>query len=175
MTGTDQGQRANKVFADHEVIPAPDDLRRRAATSVKGPRGPDADLIARAEKALEALGGEFEGWMRQEADRLAAAHAAFAADAALLPRLYGAAHDLRGQAATFGYPMAGEVADNLCDYLDGLGAVPPDPAFVKAHADAVARIVRDGLMGSADPVTLTVIAELVSARERLGRREAAPA
>ena len=38
------------------------------------------DPVARAEKALAGLSGEFKNWMAIEADRLAAAHAAILKD-----------------------------------------------------------------------------------------------
>ena len=66
-----------KKFADHHVITQPNPLRkvlRRVA---------DEDLddpVARAEKALADLSGEFKNWMVIETDRLAAAHAAILKD-----------------------------------------------------------------------------------------------
>ena len=62
-----------KTFADHQVITQPNPLRkvlRRVAE-----RDLD-DPVARAEKALAGLSGEFKNWMAIEADRLSAAHAA---------------------------------------------------------------------------------------------------
>ena len=62
-----------ETFADHHVITQPNPLRkvlRRVA---------DDDLddpVARAEKALAGLSGEFNQWMEIEVGRLVAAHAA---------------------------------------------------------------------------------------------------
>ncbi len=73
MTKDKPGTVQVKTFADHKVITQPNPLRkvlRRVA---------DKDLddpIARAEKALAGLSGEFKNWMSVEADRLAAAHTA---------------------------------------------------------------------------------------------------
>src|SRR5260370_1961742 len=60
------------TFADHKVITQPNPLRKVLRRVL------DKDLddpIARAEKALAGLSGEFKNWMSVEADRLAAAHA----------------------------------------------------------------------------------------------------
>ena len=59
-------------FADHHVITQPNPLRKVLL------RVPESDLddpVARAEKALADLSGEFKSWMLVEADRLSAAHA----------------------------------------------------------------------------------------------------
>ncbi len=62
-----------KTFADHHVITQPNPLqnvlRRVAEKDLDDP-------VARAEKALAGLSGEFKNWMGIEADRLSAAHAA---------------------------------------------------------------------------------------------------
>ena len=62
-----------KSFGDHHVITQPNPLRKVLACAF-----PTADLddpVARAEKALAGLSGEFKNWMPVEADRLSAAHA----------------------------------------------------------------------------------------------------
>src|SRR3954462_345675 len=103
-----------KTFADHHVITPPNPLRkllRRVAEKDLD------DPVARAEKALAGLSGEFKNWMTIESDRLAAAHAAILKEGftdAACEELFRAAHDIKGDAATFGYPSAGAAADSLC-------------------------------------------------------------
>ena len=102
-----------KAYADHHVITQPNPLRRVLR------RVDEKDLddpVARAEKALAGLSGEFENWMAIECERLAAAHAAilkhgFTTDTR--EELFRAAHDIKGDAATFGYPSAAVAAESL--------------------------------------------------------------
>ena len=62
-----------KTFATHKVITQPNPLRK----VLRRVDDKDADdPVARAEKALAGLSGEFKTWMLTEADRLTAAHAA---------------------------------------------------------------------------------------------------
>src|SRR2546430_16490836 len=66
------GKLEVKSFGDHHVITQPNPLRKVLL------RVPESDLddpVARAEKALAGLSGEFKNWMTIEADRLSAAHA----------------------------------------------------------------------------------------------------
>src|ERR1700737_1937731 len=93
-----------ETFADHHEITQPDHLRkvlRRVAEKALD------DPVARAEKALAGLSGEFKNWMSIEADRLSAAHAAILRHGFTnftREELFRAAHDIKGAAATFGHP-----------------------------------------------------------------------
>jgi chemotaxis protein histidine kinase CheA len=132
------------TFADHHVITQPNPLRnvlRRVA---------EIDLddpVARAEKALAGLSGEFKNWMTIESDRLAMAHAAILQEGfteAACEELFRAAHDIKGDAATFGYPSAGAAADSLCriiEHAPDLEKVPSE--LIKHHINAIQAIVRD--------------------------------
>jgi HPt (histidine-containing phosphotransfer) domain-containing protein len=133
-----------KSFADHHVITQPNPLRRVLR------RVPESDLddpVGRAEKALAGLSGEFRNWMAIEADRLSAAHAAILMkgfSTATREELFRAAHDIKGDAATFGYPSAGAAAESLCriiEHAPELEQVPPD--LIAHHINAVQAIVRE--------------------------------
>ena len=103
--------------------------------------------MARAEKALAGLSGEFKNWMAIEADRLSAAHAAILKDGltdATREELFRAAHDIKGDAATFGYPSASAAAESLCriiEHAPDLDAVPSN--LIAHHINAIQAIVHD--------------------------------
>jgi HPt (histidine-containing phosphotransfer) domain-containing protein len=131
-------------FADHHVIRQPNPLRkvlRRIA-----PRDLD-DPVARAEKALAGLSGEFKNWMTIEADRLSDAHAAILRDGftdVTRQELFRAAHDIKGDAATFGFPSAGAAAESLCriiEHAPDLDEVPSN--LIAHHINAIQAIVRE--------------------------------
>jgi chemotaxis protein histidine kinase CheA len=133
-----------ETFADHHVITQPNPLRkvlRRVA---------DKDLddpVARAEKALAGLSGEFKNWMTVESDRLTAAYATTLKDGFSkdnCEELFRAAHDIKGDAATFGFPSAGAAADSLCriiEHAPDLGKVPAQ--LIAHHINAIQAIVRE--------------------------------
>jgi len=133
-----------EAFADHHVITQPNPLRkvlRRVAEKDHD------DPIARAEEALAGLSGEFKNWMSIEADRLSAAHAAILSDGfdnATREELFRAAHDIKGDAATFGYPSAGAAAESLCriiEHAPNLDKVPSE--LIAHHINAIQAIVRE--------------------------------
>jgi len=144
-------------FADHHVIMQPNPLRkvlRRVA---------DEDLddpVARAEKALADLSGEFKNWMVIETERLAASHAAILKDGftgATREELFRAAHDIKGDAATFGFPAAAAAAESLCrviEHAPDLAKVPSE--LIAHHINAIQAIVRERI----SPDTISVAGEL---------------
>ena len=133
-----------KSFADHHVITQPNPLRNVLL------RVPDSDLddpVGRAEKALAGLSGEFKNWMAIEADRLSAAHAIVLRDGFSddnREELFRAAHDIKGDAATFGFPSAGAAAESLCRIIEHAPDLDQVPAkLIAHHINAVQAIVRE--------------------------------
>ena len=133
-----------ETFADHHVITPPNPLRKVLRRVI----GKDLDdPVARAEKALAGLSGEFKNWMAIEADRLSAAHATILKDgftSFTREELFRAAHDIKGDAATFGFPSAGAAAESLCrliEHAPDLDEVPSD--LIAHHINAIQAIVRE--------------------------------
>jgi HPt (histidine-containing phosphotransfer) domain-containing protein len=132
------------TFADHEVITPPHPLRM--AISYGAPADDD-DPVARAEAALEQLSGEFAAWMDAECERLEAArqkvlHEGFTETTHA--ELFRAAHDIKGEAATFGYPAVAAAAESLCRLLEHTPEMSRIPlTLAEQHVDAVRAITRE--------------------------------
>jgi len=131
-------------FGTHHVITQPNPLRKVLL------RVPETDLddpVARAEQALADLSGEFKQWMIIEADRLVAAHAAVLKDGFTVTsgeELFRAAHDIKGDAATFGYPSAAAAADSLCRVIEHTPDLDQIPAeLIAHHINAIQAIVHE--------------------------------
>lgn len=138
-----------EAFADHEVISQPNRLRaalRRQSDTAE--RAVSDDAVARAEAALAQLSDEFGQWMAEECERLAVAFAALRQDGlskAVRDELFHAAHDIKGDAATFGYPAAAAVAFSLCRLIEhspDFARVPDE--LIANHVHAIQAIVREG-------------------------------
>jgi HPt (histidine-containing phosphotransfer) domain-containing protein len=145
---------------DHEVIVPPD--RLRAAVS----DGPDSneDPIARAEKALAALSPEFGAWMDSECERLDTARRDILRGGftdANKEALFRAAHDIKGEAATFGYPAVASAAESLCRLIEHApepGRIPS--ALIDQHVDAVRAIHREYGQSDAQKLAATLTKRL---------------
>lgn len=133
------------TYADHEVITPPHRLRE--AVKAASAADEEDDPIARADAALQQLSSEFGAWMYAECERLEAARQQVAAQGMnekTHDELFRAAHDIRGEAATFGYPMVAGPADSLCRLLEHTPERDCIPlALVDQHVDAVRAIARE--------------------------------
>jgi HPt (histidine-containing phosphotransfer) domain-containing protein len=133
-----------ETFADHHIITQPNPLRKVLRRVDE--KNLD-DPVARAEKALAGLSGEFKNWMKIEADRLSAAHTAILKSGftnSTREELFRAAHDIKGDAATFGYPSATAAAESLCriiEHAPDLDQVPSN--LIAHHINAIQAIVRE--------------------------------
>ncbi|MGZ5925484.1 MAG: Hpt domain-containing protein [Rhizomicrobium sp.] len=125
--------------------------------------GIDMAAVNRAEAAMDALKNEFAGWAQDDVRRLVAARDAFAANPDIAARagLLRAAHDMKGQAATFNYPLIARVAGSLSHLIHDL----PEHAelslgLVDAHVNAIHVIYRDKVMDMSNKVALALSEEL---------------
>ena len=144
MAKEKNGMLQVKSFADHHVITQPNPLRR---VLLRVPESDFDDPVARAEKALAGLSSEFKNWMAIEADRLSAAHAVILRDGFnndSCEELFRAAHDIKGDAATFGFPSAGAAAESLCRIIEHAPDLDEVPAnLIAHHINAIQAIVRE--------------------------------
>ncbi|HZL40397.1 MAG TPA: Hpt domain-containing protein [Pseudolabrys sp.] len=140
------------TYGDHEVIKPENKLRRHISDKPFAP-GED-DPVARAEAALAAMSGEFESMMDEECDRLDKARQKVVSvgfTKANKEGLFHAVHDIKGEAATFGYPAVAAAADSLCRLIEYTPDVTRIPAkLVDQHVDAVRAIYREYSRSDAD-------------------------
>jgi HPt (histidine-containing phosphotransfer) domain-containing protein len=145
------------TYADYEVITPPHELRKAVA-----PAGDVIDdPVARAEAALIELSSEFSGWMESECDRLEAARQDVKRDGFTQKthdELFRAAHDIKGEASTFGYPAVAGIANSLCRLIEHTPDMERIPLpLLDQHVDAVRAVVREygrpDLIGAATALT----------------------
>jgi HPt (histidine-containing phosphotransfer) domain-containing protein len=119
---------------------------RRLAKAAAATLGAD-DPVESAEAALAELSSEFGAWMYEECERLEAARQDVVR-LGLTQKTHGplfrAAHDIKGEAATFGYPALAGAADSLCRLLEHTPQLTRIPmGLVNQHVSAVRAIFRE--------------------------------
>ena len=99
---------------------------------------------------LVALSSEFSGWMVAECERIETARQAIKQRGMTThthDALFRAAHDVKGEAATFGYPEVVGVADSLCRLLEHTPEIARIPqVLVDQHVDAVRAMTRENVL-----------------------------
>lgn len=128
-----------------------------------GSGGPDMAAMSRAEAAMEELKSEFSDWIAQDVKTLTAARARYAAtpDAAARDALLRRAHDIKGQAPTYNYPLIARVAASLSRMIGELpsGTAIPLP-LIDAHVDAIQVIHKNVMQDSGNKTAQALCAEL---------------
>ncbi|MEA2982321.1 MAG: hypothetical protein QOF09_4144 [Alphaproteobacteria bacterium] len=132
------------TYGDHEMItPDTSKLRKTLRHALAG----EQDPVVRAEEALAAISGDFAQWMQEECERLDAARRKvreIGLSKQTRRELFLAAHDVKGDSGTLGYPEVGAAADSLCRLLEHTPDLSRIPlAIVDQHVDAVRAIVRE--------------------------------
>jgi HPt (histidine-containing phosphotransfer) domain-containing protein len=160
------------TYADHEVITPPHELRR--VVSQVADDGHD-DPIARAEAALQQLSSEFSSWMQSECERLEAARrdvGSLGFTEVTHDALFRAAHDIKGEAATFGYPRTAGVAESLCRLLEHTPEMQRIPlALVDQHVDAVRAIIRESARADLADIASALTRRLREVTDEFLKRE----
>jgi chemotaxis protein histidine kinase CheA len=160
MRKTDGEKPDVASFTDHQVITPPNKLKGAWTRTAGGD-----DPVARAEAALAELSTEFNGWMNDECEQLDKARADVRQNGLAVQHreaLFRASHDIKGQAATLGFPLASAVADSLCRLLERTHDPRRIPlTLIDQHVDAVRAIIREH--GHPDA---GVMAEMLTSRLR---------
>ncbi len=148
------------TFADHEVITQPNKLRRALAPVTD----PNDDPVARAEAALAQLSSEFVGWMHAECERLELARQQvkrLGFNEKTFAELFRVAHDIKGEAVTFGFANVAGAADSLWRLLEHTPDMTRIPqGLIDQHVDAVRAIVRENARPDAADVAETLTRRL---------------
>src|ERR1044071_2384676 len=129
-------------------------------------QGSMAAVLARAQAAVDDLAKGYTTWARADVDR-----ARQALDAALgdppqrakhVEELFRVAHDLKGQGASFGYPLVTKIADSLCKLTRDRKLAYQDRHLdlVRSHLDAAQLVLTKEIKGEGGQVGADLTAKL---------------
>lgn len=150
----------------HEVITPPRRLRDKVQTT---PPSNIREALERAESLVDQRRSRFDlaveagAQMRELQARFAAVEDGREPCEPHLKAMYEIVHDLRGQGATFGYPLVTRIGNTFCRLLE-IRTAPDrrDLDRIRAHIDALVMVVSKNLRGEHPAGT-----ELVAGLERL--------
>jgi len=129
--------------------------------------GINAEAIAKAEQALQAMSSQFGQWLQDEIVKLDLAQADIRTsgyNTTTAEVLYFRAHDLKGLGTTYQYPLVTRLAGSLCKMMDDPAKRMAAPiVLLDAHIDAIKAVVRDEIKTDNHPVG-KVLAETLEAQ-----------
>lgn len=144
-----------------EIFMPPNLLKAKVGGTVSGL---DTAAVKRAEVAMAKLRPEFSDWLTSDVKRLTQAHRDFGTsrDERRFDILFRAAHDLRGQAATFEYPLIARAAASTCKLMNSHAVENLPSHLVDAHINAIVVIHREEIKDTNNRTALTLVEELES-------------
>src|SRR5262245_9875683 len=157
-----------------EVITPPNVLKTKIGGALPAL---DQKAIARAEAALEKLSDQFGDWVNEELSKLLEAWAAYekSQNTATKNELHRRAHDLKGLAPTYGYPLVGRICATLCKLTgDEHGEITAPIKLLKAHVDGVKVMVHTKMTGANHPTAMALVSEIEAQTKQLIDQQAPP-
>lgn len=159
-----------------EVITPPNVLKTKIGGAMPAL---DQRAIAKAEAALEKMSDQFADWIQEELARLLDAWALYEKNpgtGAAKNELHRRAHDLKGLAPTYGYPLVGRICATLCKLTgDEHGDITAPDRLLKAHVDGVKAAIVGKIKGADHPVGLALVAELEAQTKEIIAQQTADA
>lgn len=155
-----------------EVVHPPKNLKHLLFQAAGGGTSQiDMEAIERAEKAMERLSVSFDMWMDDEVETLRKAHQGTKSEGMsgdARKALFRAAHDIRGEAATLGFPLVGQAAGSLADLLSMLPEDVEIPdALIEGHVQGINAMLRENATGDDNKTAVDLVNCLREASNRL--------
>jgi chemotaxis protein histidine kinase CheA len=144
-----------------EIFMPPNMLKAKVGGSLA-----DFDAIVKhAEAAMDELKTEFTAWLATDVEKLAETRDRYAAlrNADASADLLRAAHDLKGGARTYDFPLIARMAASLTKLIDGLASPQSAPLpLVDAHVNAIRALFRDNVRDGSNGTAVRLTEELES-------------
>ena len=144
------------------VLRLPNVLRKKA--DKPGGLTPQ-EAIGRAQAALAAFCDAYREWAEADVQRLKAASTGLHSDPEERERhireMYRIAHEMRGQAATFGFPLMSEISNSLCHFIETITrATPRDLQILNLHVNALRAVLAENAEQTGDRLARDLVASL---------------
>jgi len=124
---------------------------------------PRADRLAMAAAAIDAMKGDYIDQLQNDLANLKAIWASVeveSPDETVLDNLFDMAHNLKGQAGTFGYDLVTSIAASLCDLLRSDRTNPNKMNAVGQHINVLGRVIEKNIVGSGGEIGVKIVKAL---------------
>jgi hypothetical protein len=145
-------------------------LKEKLAGGAGGP-AISAEMLEQASASLDKMSEDYPDWAAVQVSELRAMHGRMVDTPETRRKNYDAiralAQEIKGQGATFGYPLVSTFALSLQD-CTGPGAPLTDNhvEVVKAHVDSIGAVIKDRVKGNGGQIGKELTMQLKAAIER---------
>ncbi len=135
--------------------------------------GPDLkDIVENAEKALANMEGDYEIWVsediRQINEYLDQAKNDKDKLSISVKEIHAIGHNIKGQAATFSYPLLTATAKSLCHFIQETAEIAGKRLdLIEAHVDTLRMIILQGMKGSGGMEGQALVSALENAVQKI--------
>lgn len=158
------------------IVNPPNSLKERAS---KGGGKKFDDMVASGDQVVEESHGDYRkvaesdlSDLRWILDRIKTSPDDIEAQ---IDAMFRIVHDMKGQAATFGYPMVTNVAGSLCRFVDRIresgGTAAENVArlseIIRLHVDALRLLLTHDMKGAGGPTEAKLLGGLAAAGEKI--------
>jgi hypothetical protein len=140
---------------DYEEIEIPNRLLEKVGPGA----GACPDALARAEYVVEQLKDAYEERMGLEINDLLSTYEDMQTEGAFdLDLLHDRAHEIRGEAGTFGYELVSDIGKLLCELLSPMDDVGANEQLaINAHLNAMQTVVSQRIKGTGPEVAKQIV------------------
>ncbi|MDF1747608.1 MAG: Hpt domain-containing protein [Alphaproteobacteria bacterium] len=150
----------------HAVIDRPNDLSRKVLKS--GGVEPEKAFLA-ADAIVKQMTSEYIDKLAEDIQQMNVLAAKYRKDNSeeTLDRLFRLIHNMRGQGATFGFPLITEIGRHFCRYVrERPKRKAVKPALVDQHLKAMHVVYNQSIKGSGDEISQAVVNALAEVVDR---------
>jgi len=150
---------------EYEIVSPPTDLRSKVR-ELSPREAKKFDPVKAAEAALQRLSSHFGNWMDNETRDLLSAWESIKVDGLSedrLATLFQAAHNIKGQALTLGFPLVGQVAAGFCHLIENLPSPDKLPLELSGrYVEAIRAMVTEGAKDEDNKTGVRLLETLLS-------------
>ena len=133
----------------------------------------DAELLKRAEQAVERLRQTYPEWVMSDVNNMAALvkkakTLSGEEQTACLDEIFSFSHNIKGQGTSFGYPLMTEIGESLCRFLRASKTVDKTTfSLIEHHILAMRAVIQNRICDADDPHAAKTVSELRAAGTKL--------
>lgn len=150
----------------HEVVERPNELAKKIPKA--GGKSPEK-AFKEAENIVRMMADEYIEKLAVDIDQMKLLARSYRGDPSddNLNNLFRLVHNMRGQGATFGFPLITEIGRTFCRYVrERPEDVRVKPALVDQHLKALQVVYEQSIKGSGDEISQAVIRALAEVVEK---------